>query len=202
MQQIQNLNQVLAGNAPNSQDGPWVPLLANPQGVLYVVLTGSGGSGPEEVRTVSLQLDDQVLNFGLLTGAAGLVYQGAGWDRVRGANVFMSAEVTAAGNTVVWTPQAGNTFRVLGWRASIAGTLATDGTLALQLRDGTTTVFARAGANVAGALLGAGDTQVGEDYGKLGYLSTAADNELNVNLSEAMASGAVYIDIWGLEETP
>lgn len=173
------------------------PVLADGNGVLYTRLVS--GVTPIDPDQVVLTSDAIAITNGIATGSANLGYNGATWDRVRAASVFKSAAVTASGNTAVWTPAAGKKFRLLAWRLSVAGTLAADGTQIIQLRDGTTTVIARAGANVAAALP-ANDSQIGEDYGLKGQLSAAANNVLNLNLGTAMATGAVYIDAWGTEE--
>lgn len=174
----------------------YTPLLCDANGTLYTRLVDGGGVF---VNTVPLTTDGDTIPAGLASASALLAFNGATWDRVRAANVFKTVAATAAGNTAVWTPAANKRFRLLAWRLSVAGTLAADGTQVIQLRDGATTVIARAGANVAAALP-AGDSQIGEDYGLEGQLSATLNNVLNINLGTAMASGAVYIDVWGTEE--
>lgn len=153
------------------------------------------------IDRVPLDTDGILATFPHAPGAVSfsMVFNGTTFDRERVANVFKTVAATASGNTAVWTPASGKKFRLMGWRLSVAGTLAAAGTQVIQLRDGTTTVIARAGANVVQTLPG-NDTQIGEDYGKLGQLSATADNVLNINLGTAMATGAVYIDAWGTEE--
>lgn len=181
--------------SPTGDLGQFTPLRTDLNGNLYVTLT----SGSVIFSSIDPQADDQAPAEGLSTGALNYALDGTNWDRVRGATVFRSAVATAAGNTAVWTPTAGTRFRLMAWRLSVAGTLAAAGTQVLQLRDGATTVIARAGANVA-QTLPSGDTQIGEDYGAFGQLSSTIDNVLNLNLGTAMATGAVYIDVWGTEE--
>jgi len=128
-------------------------------------------------------------------------WNGAAYDRVRVANVFHTAFVTGAGTTAVWTPTAGTSFRLMGYSIDIAGTAAATSVQHVELLDGATviknhcaTVLQTFAATTA--LTGA---NISVDLGQ-GQLSAAANNVLNVNLSEAMASGGVAINVWGTEE--
>ena len=180
---------------PSAQPQSIIPLLCDTAGILYAKLV----AGVTPLSSVALTSDGIAISAGLATAAANVAFNGTSWDRIRASNVFKTVVATASGNTAVWTPTAGKKFRLLAWRLSVAGTLAAAGTQVIQLRDGSTTVIARAGANVA-QTLPAGDSQIGEDYGAEGQLSALADNVLNINLGTAMASGGVYIDVWGTEE--
>ena len=192
------VNALIKGGAAAAPTGPavsYLPVLVDPNGLLYVSVTAGGVTAD----SMDLTTDNDTPSNGIAAGAANYAWNGAGWDRVRAAEVFKSIAASAAGNTAAWTPAAGKKFRLLAWRLSVAGTLAADGTQVIQLRDGANTVIARAGANVAAALP-ANDTQIGEDYGAKGQLSAAANNVLNLNLGTAMATGGVYLDVWGTEE--
>lgn len=199
MNTIQSLIQAAATDTiPLNLPSSYMPVLADGNGVLYSKLVA--GSAPIlPVDAVNLTQDGLTLTTGIATGSANLGFNGATWDRVRIANVFKSVAATAIGNTTVWTPQSGKRFRLLAWRLSVAGTLAADGTQVIQLRDGGVTILSRSGANVAAALP-SGDTQIGADYGGEGILGSAPNSTLVINLGTAMASGAVYIDVWGTEE--
>jgi hypothetical protein len=207
----------------------FIPVKCSPDGLLYVQVAAGPGPDPLETMNLRDDEQDPAVGLAtgaclyirdlnstwsgaqgkdnsdglgyqnaLIAGAMNYGFNGISWDRIRSSNVFRSAEVTNAGDTAVWTPAVDSRFRLLAWRLSVAGTIATAGTLAIQLLD-SATVIARAGANV-GDTYPANDTQIGADYGAQGILSAAPDNVLNINLSVAMVTGAVYIDVWGVEE--
>jgi len=126
-------------------------------------------------------------------------FNGATFDRVRVANVFKTVLATALGLTTVWTPTAGKSFRLMGYTISVAGTLAATGVELIKLVD-----------NVVGNLISqhqatvtittpTGDTQIGASLNN-GFLSAAANNVLKVNLSAAMLTGGVVVNVWGTEE--
>jgi hypothetical protein len=128
-------------------------------------------------------------------------YNGTSLDLIRIPTVFKSVSATAAGNTAVWTPAAGNKFRLMGLAISCAGTLAATGVQVIQLRDGATTVIQRANANMIQTTtvsISGGDTQIYRDL-RQGIVSAAANNVLNINLGTVMATGSVTIDVWGTE---
>ena len=129
------------------------------------------------------------------------VWNGATWDRRRGANVFKTATQAAVGPTSVWTPAAGKKFRLMGYQISVAGTLAATGVETITLSDGATAI-----RNHIAALIqtpAAGTAPYGavfeSDLGQ-GYLSAAANNHLNLTLGTALATGNVSINLWGTEE--
>lgn len=128
-------------------------------------------------------------------------YNGSTFDRVRVANIFHTVVATAAGNTAVWTPTAGKKFRLMGYTISAAGTLAATGVNTLQLRDGGTVIKTHLANMIQTPTvsISGGDTQIGADLGQ-GQLSATANNVLNVNLSTAMATGGVAVNVWGTEE--
>lgn len=131
----------------------------------------------------------------------GTLYNGSSWDRKRTSNVFKSVTATAAGNTAVWTPAAGKKFRLMKVYLKVTSnsTLAAAGILLAQLFDGAAGVIGVAD-NVF--IPGSGN-QVHQDYqfdlGN-GYLSAAANNVLNINLSAALTAGVVSITVSGTEE--
>lgn len=133
------------------------------------------------------------------TLAALIGWNGDAFDRIRIANVYKSVLATAAGNTIVWTPTAGEAFRVMGYTISVAGTMAATGVNLIKLTDGAGgTVIAQHQATVS-VTTPSGDTQIGADLGQ-GFLSAAVNNVLNVNLGTAMATGGVAVNVWGTEE--
>jgi len=128
-------------------------------------------------------------------------FNGATFDRIRIANIYHTVVATAAGSTPVWTPTAGKRFRLMGYTISVAGTLAATGVQALKLEDGATVIKNHFADMIETPAVGAsgGDTQIGADLGQ-GQLSAAINNVLNINLSTAIVTGGVAVNVWGTEE--
>lgn len=127
-----------------------------------------------------------------------------GFSSVRMATVFRRAAVAAAGSTALWTPAAGNKFRLLAFKIQITGqaTLAVAGTLTIALLDAAASInlehtefIPAAAANVFGGI----DTGW-IDLGGFGILSALANNVLNANLSVALVTGTANIIVAGTEE--
>ena len=113
----------------------------------------------------------------------------------RTPSIFKTVAATLIGSTALWTPAAGKKFRILGFKVAIPSTATTAAGSTITLKDGAGTVFTL-------AVLGA-TTQIVtyQQTGMMnGYLSAAADNVLNVDLSAALTAGAVVVDVWGTEE--
>lgn len=130
-------------------------------------------------------------------------WNGAAYDRMRVANVFKTATVTATGSTAVWTPATGKKFRLMGYSMAITGNAiqATAGNLEAVLLDaaaavgiGSSIFVPAVSLNVLG-LVSLNPIALGN-----GYLSAAANNALNVNLSTALTGGEIRINVWGTEE--
>ena len=126
-----------------------------------------------------------------LIGANLMVFGGATWNRLRGANVFKPQNaVTAnpAGGVTGWTPAFGKKFRVLGYHliSSVAENII--------LYDGT----------VAGAVIvtvipsGAGGSGIFVSLGN-GYLSDTADKVLTIKTTTT-TGGTVSGVVFGTEE--
>lgn len=128
----------------------------------------------------------------------------AQWDRIRTPTTFKSATATASGDTAVWTPTSGKKFRLMGVLVQVTGeaTIAGGGQLAILLRDGATDMAISLSCWVPNAAPASPD---GARLGQFiplgnGRLSAAANNVLNVNLSAALAAGAVRVSVMGTEE--
>lgn len=137
----------------------------------------------------------------LLTMSIPMLWNGTQYDRMREATVYHTAFVTASGTTAVWTPTAGTSFRLMGYSIDIAGTAAATGVQHIELLDSATVIknhLATVLQTFAPTTALQGVT-ISVDLGQ-GQLSAAPDNVLNVNLSEAMASGGVAVNVWGTEE--
>jgi len=127
---------------------------------------------------------------------------------LRDPNIFKTASVpaTASGNTAVWTPTASKKFRLMRFQITatdVAATAATVITVSFQdattgINIGTYDFFMPAIANVASG------TQFVSNWVDLGngYLSTAANNVLNANVSATVAgaTGTFRYNVCGTEE--
>jgi len=130
------------------------------------------------------------------------IYNGATFDRLRTPNVFKTADASAAGNTTVWTPAAGKKFRLMKLLLSIDGTatLAVAGSELITFNDsGTAIGVGFRVALAAAAVTSDTDVVIPYDMGN-GYLSSAADNLLQINLGTALNAGNIRVSVMGTEE--
>lgn len=122
----------------------------------------------------------------------------------RTPTVFKTIQATAAGNTAIWTPGAGNKFRLLRviLKLTSNATLAAPGILTITLNDGagaTPIAIDFYISNVVAPVFQTHDPIV-FDLGTFGILSAAANNVLNVNLSAALVTGNARVVVCGVEE--
>jgi hypothetical protein len=136
-----------------------------------------------------------------VTLSRGALFNGTSFDRQRTSTTFKSATATAAGNTAIWTPTAGKKFRLMRvtMKLTNSATLASAGNLLAQLFDGAAGVIGIANNWFVGASGNAQHQSYNFDLGN-GYLSSAANNVLNVNLSVALTAGLLSITVAGTEE--
>jgi hypothetical protein len=140
---------------------------------------------------------------GAFSGTANAALQG--WSRPRTPTVFKQATATALGATALWTPGAGNKFRILKFKIQVTAdaTLAAAGEQVIELTDAATVlplthiVWIPA---AAGAVLNDEYDSGWIDLGQFGILSAAANNVLNINLGTALATGKVNVIVCGTEE--
>jgi hypothetical protein len=118
----------------------------------------------------------------------------------------VSVSATASGNTAVWTPTSGKKFRLMRFQITAQGLSATAATiLTISFQDVTTgiTIGTYDVLLPATANLQPGITQVSGwvDLGN-GYLSSAANNVLNANISATVtgATGTFRVNACGTEE--
>lgn len=140
---------------------------------------------------------------GAFSGTADATRQG--WSRPRTPTVFRSVTtIVAAGSTPLWTPAAGNKFRLLRYIIEISAnaTLAAAGVLTIKLLDGAGDIAQNHIAFIpaAAGTLEAIDIIPEIDLGQFGILSAAANNVLNVNLSAALTAGSIAVLAMGTEE--
>jgi hypothetical protein len=186
---VSNDNIFGLGHSVLGSPTSYVPLAA-----IGVTTDNVPAAPPSSVTDPSQAL--QVAPFSLAYGGLNGILVDV-WHRVRGATVFKNIVATAAGDTQVWTT-ANGTWRLLGFAVSVAGTIGASGVLTIQLRDESDVIW-RGFASVADTTP-VGDTQLGADYGLIGLLSGDPENRLLVNLSTAMLTGGVAVNVWGVEE--
>jgi hypothetical protein len=142
---------------------------------------------------------------GYLTGSPA---NGANYSATRTPIIFKTVQATASGNTAVWTPTTGKKFRLMRFKIQLTAnaTLAAAGVLTVSFQDATTGIgvaqdfyVGQVALTAATALFTVGDESGWIDLGN-GYISTAANNVLNVNLSAALASGNIRVFCCGTEE--
>ena len=183
------------------------------------VLFNTDTAGNQGIAIPSLSLADGVstasglenvgTGTGLILQVAPSVFNGTSWDRLRTPNKFFTASVaaTATGNTAVWTPTSGKKFRLMRFQVTAQGLAATaTGVVTVTFQDATTQI--NTGAYdvdvpaIANVTSGTDNISGGWiDLGN-GYLSAAANNVLNFNISAAGAGtvGTYRINVAGTEE--
>lgn len=139
-----------------------------------------------------------VLSIPTYVGSSGNLLLG------RTPDTFKTVATAANGNTALWTPAAGKKFRLMRYRIDVTGNAAAAAAAVktISLFDGAAgatgqvhSVFVPGAALAAGALYTSGWIDLGN-----GYLSAAANNVLNVNLSTALTAGVVNVIACGVEE--
>jgi|SRR5579864_1562919 len=142
---------------------------------------------------------------GPFVGAQLLVYNPntGSFERQRTPSTFKTVVANALGNTIVWTPAVGKRFRLMRYSITVTAnaSLAVAGLEEITLNDaGAAIGLAESVAlpNAAGAgvaLLDTGWRDIGN-----GYVSTAINQSLQVNLGTALATGEVRVNVAGTEE--
>ena len=191
-----SLNDNLDGNSPTLGQGSITA------GAKLFAFNNSSGNF-DRLRCGPDTIDNQnVVGPGnLSTLSKGMAWNGATWDRLRTPNVFKTVSTAAAGNTALWTPAAGLKFRLMRVHMSITSNAAAAAAAVLlsQLLDGAT-FFGISDNNYIPL---AGVIQQHQnfvfDLGN-GYLSAAANNVLNINLSFALTAGILDVTVAGTEE--
>jgi len=129
------------------------------------------------------------------------IWDGNFYQRERTPAIFKTIVATAAGSTAVWTPAAGKKFRVMRVHMSITSNAAAAvaAVLLSRLLDGAT-FFGISDNNyipLAGVIQQHQNFTF--DLGN-GYLSSAANNVLNIDLSFALTAGILNVTVAGTEE--
>lgn len=191
----------VAGAATMTVTGSGTVGSAAPAGVLYIGIKGGSGN----VRPLSTANDAGFNGAGgdNLLANIPYLYNGSNFDVPRTPTTFKSVQATASGNTALWTPTSGKKFRLMRFKVQVTGnaTQTAGGVLTIGLQDATTAIGVSHDVYVPSvALTGQFDYDGGwVDLGN-GFLSAAANNVLNINLSAAFTAGNCRIIACGTEE--
>jgi hypothetical protein len=182
--------------------------------VVQIVQPGGAGGGSDNLALFMTWQAQNGASQGpqdVLTRVHGGKWSGTAAGTKSGASMartptqFKQATATASGDTAVWTPLTGNKFRLLKFKLQLTADAiqASGGRITILLRDATTDIGVGHVVYVpaAGATaLNAGWQSEWIDLGQFGYLSTAANAVLNVNLSAALTAGVCNVIAAGTEE--
>lgn len=122
---------------------------------------------------------------------------------LRTPNIFKTATATASGNTAAWTPTAGKKFRIMRFMIQVTGNAITAGgaVITVSFQDAAAAIGLAMDVFVPATAFSTGDDFISPwvDLGN-GFLSAAANNVLNINLSAALTAGNVRVTVCGTEE--
>ena len=191
----------------NASSGKWVNAAASPSGITQLtgdVLAGPGaGSQSATLATTGVSAGTYT-NATITVDAKGRITDALSGASTYSPNIFYSGKITASGNTAIWTPAAGKSFRLLKYQ--IEGTMnvaqTAQGVITITLVDGSTsTPFVHDVYVSSPGLRYNNIYQSGWiDLGGNGYLSNAANNVLNINLSYALTQGNFRVFVCGIEQ--
>lgn len=163
-------------------------------------LEGYNGANFDRIRALSDGADAQapVTLGALLALSRAQVFDGTNWNRKREATVFATALVTAAGSTALYTPAAGLYYRLLGYSMELTenASLAAAGNFTAQFYDAAAAIpVGHTWYLPAAAVAGQGTDPISPLAMGQGFLSGAAANPLNINLSAALGTGALRVNV-------
>lgn len=181
-------NKVLPGTYayikdPNNGDNAWVdtsyPVPGHPQG------------------TTGLSVNARQMLWKVNVGTFPL---GTALEMQRTPTTWKSAGgATAAGNTALWTPAGGKKFRLMGGMIALSKEAACAGAFNISFRDAAVVIWQIDISEVALVAIGAVQYFPITFPGN-GYISTTADNVLNLNLGAVLTAGGASACAWGTEE--
>lgn len=118
------------------------------------------------------------------------------------ADFIAFSSVSASGNTTLFTPPTGQAFRLMGWEITVTAnaTLSAAGTVVIELADGASGTIWNTTVSLGTTGSGLGVVTVSRIELNGGYISQVAENELIVNLSTALSTGAFNVTCYGLTE--
>jgi len=139
--------------------------------------------------------------------AHNMVFNGSTWDRERASNKFNSGPAISIGHGIaneIWQPAAGKKFRLLGFTLTLTenASVVGGGIHTVQFYDGANPMPFLYDVYLPGtALLQPGTCfNINVELGPIGYLSSAINNILSIDLSSALASGQWRVNLRGTEE--
>jgi hypothetical protein len=170
-------------------------------------LNGAINTGLLGAAKLALDAQAFTANEWLLTQAVlKATTDGTTVTNLRTPSTFKTVTATASGNTALWTPTSGKKFRLMGLLVELTAdaTLAAAATFHITLQDTAAAMnlgwSARVGTTGATTTTTANIIEAGwSDFGN-GFLSAAANNVLNLNLSAALTAGVVRATAFGTEE--
>ena len=110
--------------------------------------------------------------------------------------------LTASGNTTLNTPPTGYAFRLMGWEITVtaSATLSAAGNLVVTFVDGSSGDIWATTLSLGTTGSGIGVVPVSRIELNGGYISQVENNDLIVNLSQALTAGALNVTAFGLYE--
>lgn len=126
-----------------------------------------------------------------------LIYNGANWDRNRTQNIFVTAKITAAGSTALYTAAAGDYWRLMAYTIEFTGDAApaATGDVDAQFFEGATALpIAHSIYCVAAGNTIADRTETSLKLGN-GLLAAATGSTLNIDLSAALTTGYARVNV-------
>lgn len=127
-------------------------------------------------------------------------------EMARSCTSSSNASITATGTTALWTPAAGKKFRVMSYHIAAGNnsfiSLAPT-TVTVKLQDGAGFTLCQHSLYIPGIQLSTSPGVVSVANVTIpggGYVSSAANNPLNVVLSSTLSGGTVTVNVWGCEE--
>lgn len=161
-------------------------------------------AGGNQLGVAASNVDAPTIANGIQTMSFSYLFDGSTQQRQRTPAVFKSAAFGGGGSGALWTPAAGKKFRLMGYEITLTedATLAVAADISVTLRDVAATIGLRHDLFVpAIAVAGIGGFTTGWIPLGNGYLSTAANNVLNVNFSgAALVTGTWTVLGIGTEE--
>lgn len=191
-----------AGQIPISQPGNTEAVWADP----YVQGIQAEGTSASTVNPVLVGGKDGGGNLKdlVLDENGNLVVNVANFPKIAQPTTFNTGQFTQSGNTPIWTPTTGKSFRLLKYM--IEGTLniaqANQGVVTISFQDGTSPIPLAHDVFVSSNALRYNVTYSTGwiDLGGTGFLSNTANNVLNVNLNATLTAGNFRITVCGTEE--
>lgn len=147
----------------------------------------------EQVRLMAMKVNEEK---NLVVLPVFLIDPNTGKPLITQPTTWKSGNYNTMGDQALWTPAAGKKFRILGFSYFLGDYATTAAGSLITMKDGSTILFylAQINTTVQGVI---------SQFVALpnnGYLSSAANNVLNINLSAALTACSFEINVFGVEE--